>query len=149
MKNIFKIPAYVGIILKKDNSVLLVQRHSSSTWMPHYWNFPGGLLEENESLTMAAARETHEEVEVSVMPSDFTFAHMIHVHANISKKSDGILGCYFITEQWTGIPQNGEPDKHSDVAWFDLDNLPERITEHALLAIESIKSGKKYHEDGW
>ena len=44
MKNIFKLPAYVGIILKNNNQILLVQRHNTD-WASGYWNFPGGLLE--------------------------------------------------------------------------------------------------------
>jgi 8-oxo-dGTP diphosphatase len=148
MKNIYKIPAYVGIILKKENQVLLVQRHENSKWMPGYWNFPGGLLEENETLTAAAAREIREEVGVIVNPTNFTFSHIIQVHANISKLQD-ILGAYFITEQWDGAPTNCEPDKHSNVAWFDLNDLPEQMTEHALLAINSLKTKTCYYEDGW
>ena len=139
MKNIYKLPAYVGIILKKENQVLLVQRHNDSKWMPGYWNFPGGLLEENETLTTAAAREIHEEVGVTVSPSNFTFSHVIHVHASISKLHD-ILGLYFVAEEWNGIPTNCEPDKHSHVTWFDFDDLPKNITDHASLAIESIKT---------
>ena len=70
MKNIFKLPVYVGIILKDHNDILLVQRHNTD-WMSGHWNFPGGLLEENETLTTAAARETLEEVGVVVDPSDY------------------------------------------------------------------------------
>lgn len=46
----YKTPAYVGIILKKDNQVLLVKR-TNTDWASGQWNFPGGLLEENETLT--------------------------------------------------------------------------------------------------
>lgn len=147
MKNIYKLPAYVGIILKKENQVLLVQRHNSN-WASDYWNFPGGLLEENETLTAAAAREIYEEVGVTVPISNFSFSHILHVQAN-NKNTQDIIGFYFITEKWNGTPINCEPDKHSNVTWFDLDNLPKHITEHALLAIENIKTKKLYYEDGW
>jgi mutator protein MutT len=148
MKNIYKLPAYVGIILKKENQILLVQRHNDSKWMPGYWNFPGGLLEENETLTAAAAREIHEEVGVTVLTSNFTFSHVIQVHGDISKLGD-IFGFYFVAEQWEGTPLNCEPEKHINVDWFDLDNPPTHIAEHTLLAIESIKTKKRYYEDGW
>lgn len=147
MKNIYKLPAYVGIILKKENHILLVQRHNTD-WMSGYWNFPGGLLEENETLATAAARETAEEVGVIVNPSDFTLSHILHVRAN-NKNTQDIIGFYFITETWSGTPTNKEPDRHKDAAWFDLDKLPQEITEHALLAIESIRTGQRYFEHGW
>lgn len=147
MKNIYKLPAYIGIILKKENHFLLVQR-CNTDWMSGFWNFPGGLLEENETLAAAAARETIEEIGVTVNPADFIFSHILHVRAN-NKNTQDIIGFYFIAEKWEGDPINKEPHRHSNVAWFDLDNLPEHITEHALLAIESIKTGKKHFEHGW
>jgi 8-oxo-dGTP diphosphatase len=147
MKNIFKLPAYVGIILKNNDQILLVQRHNTD-WASGYWNFPGGLLEENETLTAAAARETHEEVGVTVEPFDFTLAQVLHVRAN-NKNTQDIIGFYFIAHSWQGTLSNKEPHRHSDVKWFDIDNLPEQITEHALLAIEATKTDKKYSENGW
>lgn len=147
MKNIYKLPAYVGIILKKENHILLVQR-CNTNWMSGFWNFPGGLLEENETLTAAAARETLEEMGVIVDTADFIFSHTLHVHANNQNTHD-IMGFYFIAEKWNGTPINKEPHRYSDVAWFDLDKLPEHITEHALQAVESIKTGQKYFEHGW
>lgn len=145
MKNIYKLPAYVGIILKKNNQVLLIQRHNTD-WMSGYWNFPGGLLEENETLAMAAAQEIYEEVGVIIIPSDFIFSHILHVR---NKNNQDIIGFYFITEKWTNTPINKEPDKHSNVGWFNLNNLPDYITEHALLAIDSIKNHAQYFENGW
>lgn len=147
MKNIFKLPAYVGIILKDNNNILLVQRHNTD-WACGYWNFPGGLLEKNETLTAAAARETLEEIGVVVEPSDFTLAHALQVRAN-EKNTQDIIGLYFIAEAWQGTPTNKEPHRHSNVAWFNINALPTNITEHALLAIEGIKTNKKYSENGW
>jgi mutator protein MutT len=147
IKNMYKLPIYVGIILKKDNQVLLVQRHNTD-WMSGYWNFPGGLLEENETLTSAAAREIFEETNVMVKPSDFTLAHVLHVHANNNNTKD-IIGIYFMAQSWQGTPINKEPNKHSNIGWFDSNKLPTHITEHALLAIESIKADIRYSENGW
>jgi mutator protein MutT len=147
MKNIFTLPAYVGIILKENNNILLVQRHNTD-WMSGYWNFPGGLLEENETLTTAAARETLEEVGVIVEPSDFTLAHVLHVRKN-DKNTKDIIGLYFVAHSWQGTPTNKEPHRHSAIEWFDINELPTHITEHALLAIEAIKTGNNYSENGW
>ncbi|SRR5260221_3253380 len=147
MKNIYKLPAYVGIILKKGNQVFLVQRHNTD-WASGSWNFPGGLLEENETLAAAAARETLEEVGVVVNQSDFTLIHVLHIRAN-SKNTQDIIGFYFMAHSWQGVPSNKEPHRHSDAQWFDMNALPEHITEHAILAIQSITKDKKYSENGW
>jgi 8-oxo-dGTP diphosphatase len=147
MQNIFTLPTYVGIILQDNNKVLLIQRHNTD-WMSGYWNFPGGLLEEHETLACAAARETFEEVDAVVNPSDFALALVLHVHAN-DKNTKDIIGIYFVTQSWQGTPVNKEPHRHSAIEWFDINELPTNITEHALLAIEAIKTGKKYSENGW
>lgn len=147
MKNIFTLPAYVGIILKDKNKILLVQR-CNSDWMSGSWNFPGGLLEKNETLVAAATREIYEEVNAVVNPADFTLKHILHVHKN-EKNTQDIIGFYFMAKTWQETIINKEPDKHSAVQWFDIDKLPNNITEHALLAIESIKTNKIYSENGW
>ena len=66
----YTLPAYVGIILKNDNQILLVQRHNTY-WMSGYWNFPGGLLEDKETLIQAAAREIYEEINGYLFLVDF------------------------------------------------------------------------------
>lgn len=40
-KTMYTTPAYVGILLKKDNQVFLVKRRNTD-WAAEKWNFPGG-----------------------------------------------------------------------------------------------------------
>jgi len=138
-------PAYVGIILKKDNQVLLVKRRNTD-WAAEKWNFPGGLLEEGETLLQAAIRETQEETGVHVFPQDFSLVHVLHVQAN-SSNTRTIIGIYFMAEQWTGTPANNDPKRHSDAAWFDIDNLPDNTTEHAHQAIKGLARKIYYSEN--
>jgi 8-oxo-dGTP diphosphatase len=147
MKNIYKLPTYVGIILKKDNQIFLVQRHNTD-WASGSWNFPGGLVEENETLAAAAAREIFEETDVRVQPHDFKLMHVLHIRAN-SKNTQDIIGFYFMTETWQGTAMNKEPHRHTNAQWFDINDLPENTTEHALAALQSITSDKRYSENGW
>ncbi len=44
-----RLPLYVGIILKKDDEIFLIQR-SNTNWMSGYWNFPGGLVKNIDGL---------------------------------------------------------------------------------------------------
>jgi 8-oxo-dGTP pyrophosphatase MutT (NUDIX family) len=147
MLTTYSLPAYIGIVLQKNKSIFLIQR-SNTNWMSGYWNFPGGLLENNESLVMAAIRETQEEIGVIVKPDDFRLAHVIHVHKNRENTQD-IFGFYFIAECWEGIPTNNEPNKIIGAQWFNLDYLPFKITGHAKNALYGIKEGVFYSESGW
>ena len=147
MKQIYKLPIYVGIILKDNNHVLLVQRHNTD-WMPQYWNFPEGLLEESETLIAAAQREIYKEVGVIVEKDHLILTQVLHVHAN-AFNTQNIMGVYFMATAWKDNPINKEPHRHAAVSWFDIQKLPTNITEQALLALESVLQGKKYNEHGW
>ncbi len=136
----YKTPAYVGIILKKDNHVLLVKR-TNTDWASGYWNFPGGLLEENETLIAAAAREAHEEVAVRIPLDHLKLVHVLQARKTPTHNKQ-IIGFYFMADSWEGTPINKEPHRHSAIGWFDIDNLPERMTVHAQQALDGLKNNK-------
>lgn len=140
----YKLPAYVGIILKKDNQFLLVKRHNTD-WASGHWNFPGGLLEENESLVAAAAREAQEEIGVQIAHADLNFIHVLHVRKS-EKNTKEIFGFGFFATRWQGTPINNEPHRHSEIGWFDVNNLPANITEHALQALHGLQNQIYYSE---
>jgi len=141
----YTLPAYVGIILKQDNQVLLVKR-CNSDWASERWNFPGGLLEDGETLLQAAIRETKEEIGVTVETQDFVLVHVLHVQAGGSNTRT-IVGFYFMAEKWNGTPINNEPDKHSNIGWFDINNLPAKVTEHARQALNGLLNNIRYSEN--
>ncbi|CAN5177497.1 NUDIX domain-containing protein [soil metagenome] len=141
----YKTPAYVAIILKKDNQVLLVKR-TNTDWASGQWNFPGGLFEENETLAAAAAREAQEEVGVAIATADLHLVHVMHSRKN-EKHTKEIFGFYFLATQWNGEAINNEPHRHSEIGWFDLNNLPENITAHAMQAITSLQNKVLYSEN--
>ncbi|MCE9687536.1 MULTISPECIES: 8-oxo-dGTP diphosphatase MutT [Shewanella] len=55
----------VGIIINHDNSVLLAKRHEH-LHQGGKWEFPGGKVEANETVTQALVRELKEEVNLDV-----------------------------------------------------------------------------------
>jgi len=141
-------PAYVGTLLCRENGDFFLIKRIDKVWGNSQWNFPGGLVEEAESVVDAAVRETHEEVGVVVAPQDFRLTHVLDVcKGGTNDKS--IYGFYFIAHQWTGEALNNEPEKIADAQWFSPDALPEAITEHALLALEAITQSKTYMQSGW
>ena len=141
----YTLPAYVGIILKHNNQVLLVKRHNTD-WAAECWNFPGGLLEANETLLQAAVRETREETGVTVDPTDFRLVHVLHVQVG-GTNTRTIIGFYFMAETWQGTATNNEPDKHREIGWFDVNNLPATTTEHARQALHGLRNNSTYSEN--
>ncbi len=138
----FKLPAYVGIILQDNDQFLLVQR-CNTDWANGFWNFPGGLLEENETLLEAAAREALEEIGVTIAIENFELVHVLQARKTPTHNKE-IIGFYFLAKKWDGTPFNKEPHRHSDIAWFASNKLPMEITEHAQQALNAVKTGIRF-----
>lgn len=141
-------PAYVGIILCRENGDLFLIKRIDKVWGNSQWNFPGGLIEEGESIINAAVRETREEVGVIVAPEDFRLTHVLDVRKG-GTNDKSIYGFYFIAHRWSGEVVNNEAEKIADAQWFNSDTLPQNVTEHALLALQAMKNKKHYVQHGW
>jgi len=55
----------VGVLMREDGYFLLAQRPAGKPY-EGYWEFPGGKLEEGESVEVALARELREELGVTI-----------------------------------------------------------------------------------
>lgn len=56
----------VGVLLQADGSFLLTSRPTGKVYAG-YWEFPGGKLEEGESVAQALQRELHEELGIEAL----------------------------------------------------------------------------------
>jgi 8-oxo-dGTP diphosphatase len=74
------VPVAVGIVTCPDGSVLLADRPGARAYAG-YWEFPGGKIEDGESVEHALARELAEELRITVVESmpwvvfDFDYPH--------------------------------------------------------------------------
>lgn len=59
------------------------------------------------------------------------------------------VGHYFICREWGGVPFLAEPDKHAEVSWKKMSNLPEETIPYVRQAIEAISADESYSECGW
>jgi 8-oxo-dGTP diphosphatase len=66
----------VGVLIRPDGAVLLADRPSGKPFAG-FWEFPGGKIEDGESVDAALRRELHEELGIDIGPSVpwFTFEH--------------------------------------------------------------------------
>ena len=98
----------VAVVVEDSRGrVLLLLRGPTDPWMPLRWNLPGGRIEQGESLTEAAMRETYEEagLRVSALSSI----------VQIPMPGDGTIDVLH-ADYWTGRVRllDGE---HSRSAW--------------------------------
>ena len=91
----------VGIVIRSDGAVLFGQRPSGKPYAG-WWEFPGGKLEQGESVEQALKRELAEELGIEVLHTEpwvvrtHEYAHA-HVRLHFQKVT-----------QWNGEPQSRE-----------------------------------------
>lgn len=140
----FRVHATVYILFIKDNKILLYRR-ANTGWQDGKYNFPGGHLEENETIFEAASREAFEESDLVISPEDLELVHVMHrypVEGHSRETNRNIIDIFFRAENWSGEPKITEEDKSDDMIWADLDNLPENMVLFEKAALEEIKKRK-------
>ena len=143
-RELFKTVSAVLVLLMDENKVLL-QKRKGTGFADGLWDFSAsGHVEEGESMKKTVAREVKEELGVEV--SEIKFVGLMH---NLGE--DGIpryLGVFKVIS-YSGEPKICEPEKCSELKWFDLNNLPEDMIKTRKLALENIGDSGFYLEDGW
>lgn len=134
----------VFVLLLEGDEICMLRR-SHTGWMDGCFSLPAGGLEKGETLSAAAARELKEETGVNASPSEMTLAHTMHVWT----ENRSWIGQYFVCRKWSGVPFLAEPDKHAEVNWKKISDLPEETIPYVRQAIEAIKADKRYSEYGW
>jgi 8-oxo-dGTP diphosphatase len=121
----------VGAVIVRNGKVLMLLRSDACRNNRGMWTIPGGMVEPFERLEDAIRREVKEETGLDVTAVEFM--------AVSDRTFDG--------EHWVSIlyrcdaagePMNAEPEKHVEIAWKNLNNLPENITSPSRDAIDAF-----------
>lgn len=136
---------YLGVnaLIIKNNQILLLRR-APHIWGGGLWCVPAGHVDGNEPLRQALARELHEEIGMVINPQDAEFIHTTHD----KKKDCEYVHFYFLIRSWQEEPFNKEPDKHDELAWFDLSSLPENLVGKEEISLW-LNHKIIYSERGW
>ena len=76
----------VHTLISVDGKYLVTKRSKSETTYPEYWDIPGGLVDVGELPRNAVIRETKEEVNLNIIPTQ-----VIHEDSNYDKTKDMIF----------------------------------------------------------
>lgn len=124
---------YIGVsvsgLIVNNHKVLLLKRTTLPE--PNTWSTPGGKIEMFETAEAALIREIKEELNITVGVVNLLSILNYILH----KKKQHWVSICFLVNILQGTPENMEKDKHSDMKWFALNNLPKDIirpTRHAL-----------------
>ena len=115
-------------IILQDNKILLIRRIKPGH---DYYIFPGGGVDDGESIEEAFIREVKEELNLDVRKYRFFFSVenlMVPSHATIHTGNRDEH--YFLVEAYTGTPQISGPEKNRmneqnqyHVAWLSLKEM--------------------------
>ncbi|WBU47972.1 NUDIX domain-containing protein [Kosakonia pseudosacchari] len=140
----YNLSVAVFVLLRKAQRICMLKR-TGTGWMDGCYSLPAGGLEQHETLAATAAREANEETGVVIAPEDLHLAHTLHVWT----ENRSWMGHFFCCTRWQGEPFIAEPEKHGDLCWHAIDDLPENTIGYVKQAIEQIAAGQSYSEYGW
>ena len=128
----------VRVIIKKDNSFLLVKHRYGNLWV-----FPGGGVKKCEDSETACRRETLEEANIHII----SFEKHLGTYKNTTGgKNDTVT--VLVAKEWK---ENG-PDKWSleikEKGFFSLNELPAEISSATRRRIQEYLSGEDHYFTG-
>jgi 8-oxo-dGTP pyrophosphatase MutT (NUDIX family) len=112
------------------------------------YSLVAGHVDGDEALAAAMAREAEEEAGLIIDPADLTLVHTMHRKAETAGE-DERLGFFFRPSKWIGRPDNREPQKCDDLAWFPIDRPPADTIPYIRTAIGHIRASRAYSSHGW
>jgi 8-oxo-dGTP pyrophosphatase MutT (NUDIX family) len=96
-------------VIIRDGKILLIRRVRSDK---EYFVFPGGGVDEGESVEEAVAREVKEELCLDVKKYKFLFSiENLAVPPFITIHTGNRNEYYFLIEDYSGVPEIGGPEK--------------------------------------
>lgn len=121
-----------AIIINDKNEVLLLKRSINSRIDPGLWSRPGGQVEFDESIEDAVEREVKEETGIIVK----AVRRLDYTETISDNRSTHWVALGFLAKHISGEPINVEPNKHDEIKWFSIDNLPSNLADYTKNSIE-------------
>ncbi|PBI92555.1 Nucleoside triphosphatase NudI [Flavobacterium sp. ACN2] len=127
--------------------VLLIEQKFGSS--DKYWALPGGLVQNDESLSDAVIRELHEEtnVQLTFMEQLYTFGDDIYRDS----RNRVISVAYYALVDASNLEIKADTDAER-VQWFKIDEIPSLAFDHNLIlkkGIERLKAKLTYEPIGF
>ena len=122
------------VIQRADGRVLLCKRLKAPE--AGFWNIVGGKVDLMEPSAEAARREAEEESGLKIGTVDF----LCVAEEVIPADGQHWVSLIYVTRDFTGEATLTEPDKLSEIGWFDLNDLPQPLSAFSAKAFAALKT---------
>jgi ADP-ribose pyrophosphatase YjhB (NUDIX family) len=117
----------------RGSSILLLRRVREPE--AGCWGIPGGKVDAFEAVPNAVRREVQEETGLVV--SDIELLCLVD---QIDRdRGEHWVSPAYLAKAFTGEPRNCEPEKHTAIGWFELDDPPQPLTVAAVTALAALR----------
>ncbi|WP_296039438.1 NUDIX domain-containing protein [uncultured Agrobacterium sp.] len=123
-----------GLVIRRAGKVLLYKRVKSPE--ADHWSIVGGKVDHMEHALDAARREAEEESGLTIGNVRFLCISEQIIPAD----GQHWLSLIYVTDDATGTAQLTEPDKLSDMGWFDINDPPSPLSLFAQDAFRHLGS---------
>jgi ADP-ribose pyrophosphatase YjhB (NUDIX family) len=134
----------VHLFLIRDEREVLLLRRFQTGYEDGKYSVVAGHLDGDEEIKAAVCREAREEVSIEIQTEDLTVVGVIH-----RKADDERIDFFLTATRWKGEIVNAEPHKCDELAWFDLDALPDTMIPYVRQALENYRQGIWFDSVGW
>lgn len=126
-----------GAVIMQNDKILLLKRVRAPE--AEHWGIPGGKVDWLETLEQAATREIMEEVGLRLESLEL----LVNVNQIDADKGEHWVAPVYLVKSFTGQAVVQEPEKHSGMDWFALDQLPAPLTVATQVAVAAIKKRRE------
>ncbi|MGG4606346.1 NUDIX domain-containing protein [Paenalcaligenes sp. Me131] len=123
------IQAACGAVIINNNNILLLKRKKNPE--SNHWGIPGGKIDWMEKIEDAVTRETLEETGLQLT----SLYLLVNVNHFDSERNEHWLAGVYLATSYLGEAHLQEPEKHAELGWFPLDNLPTPLTQATQQAV--------------
>jgi mutator protein MutT len=130
---------YIGVgvgavIVAADGRLFLARRGPKARNERGLWEFPGGSVEFGETLAEALKREMREEYGIEIAVGELLDV-VDHI---LPEEGQHWVSPSFICSIVSGEPVIKEPEKCSEIGWFEPESIPANLTQVTQVTRENL-----------
>ena len=122
----------VAALIVESGKILLGQRSPERLLYPDVWDMFGGHVEPGEGQEQTLVRELEEKL--GMTPTRWTFLETmtLDLPAAAGEPADLLIVHLYLVISGTGSPVNKQPEEHSTIGWFSVEEANHLVLADAM-----------------